>query len=293
MKQSAAAVLAASLTLGAASNALAQASGPQVYDPWERFNRFGFAVFMAVDKAVIRPAAHVYMAVVPQPLRTGVHHMLTNLGEPVVGVNDVFQGHLFQAGRTTARFVANSTVGVGGLFDPAAKVGLPHHDNGFDVTLGRYHVKSGPFIFLPVLGPTSVRGLIGVGVDGALDPFHWVSYPGRTALGVSRTVVGGIDTRAVNDAAFTALLSDATDPYATLRSVYLQNEQSRIDQGTPAAQQPLPEFDEGKPAPAPTGAPPADAPRAADAAPPPAAPLLPPEQAPPPAVPAPPPQAGL
>ncbi|QUD86167.1 MlaA family lipoprotein [Phenylobacterium montanum] len=250
MKRSAAA-LAASLMLGAATNALAQASAPANADPWEPANRFGFSIFMAVDRVVMRPAAKVYERVLPKVVRTGVHNMLVNLGEPVVGMNDVFQGRFKQAAKTTVRFVADSTVGVGGMIDVGAKTGLPHHDNGFDLTLGRYRVKSGPYVFLPILGPSSVRDLFGICVDSVIDPLHWVNYPGRTALGVSRTLVGGVDTRAVNDAAFEALISDATDPYATLRSVYLQNQQSKIDEGKPPTDQPLPDFDEEKPAPAP------------------------------------------
>ena len=264
MKRSAHAAVAASLMLGAATHAAAQMRSPSVSDPWEGFNRFGFRVFMAVDRAVIRPVALAYQKITPSLLRTGIHHALVNMSEPVVGMNDVFQGHFRQAGHTTLRFVANSTIGVGGLFDPAARGGLPHHDNGFDLTLGRYHVKSGPFVFLPVLGPSSVRDIVGVVIDGAIDPLHWVNYPHRTALGLGRSLVGGIDTRARNDAAFESLLSDATDPYATLRSVYLQNEQSQIDEGKPATEQPLPEFDEGAPAPAtPPAATAAPAPEAA------------------------------
>lgn len=251
MKRSAAAVFTACLMLGAATNALAQASGPSAADPWEPANRFGFRVFMALDRAVIRPAAKAYQAVLPKPVRTGIHNVLSNLGEPVIGVNDIFQGRFHQAAKTTVRFVANSTVGIAGLIDVGARTGLPHHDNGFDLTLGRYHVVSGPYVFLPILGPSSVRDLFGICVDGVIDPLHWVSYPHRAAAGVGRTLVGGVDTRANNDAAFEALLSDATDPYATLRSVYLQNEQSQIDEGKPATDQPLPEFDEEKQAPAP------------------------------------------
>jgi phospholipid-binding lipoprotein MlaA len=115
-------------------------------------------------------------------------------------------------------------------------------------------------VFLPILGPSSVRDLFGICVDGVTDPLHWVSYPHRAAIGLGSTLIGGVDTRANNDAAFEALLSDATDPYATLRSVYLQNEQSQIDEGKPATDQPLPDFDEEKPSPHAEAVPAPDAP---------------------------------
>ncbi len=252
----------------AASNACAQARSPSAGDPWEPFNRVGFAVFMALDRGIVRPAAMLYTHVLPSPLRKGIHNVLSDMGEPVVGMNDVFQGHFRKAGVTTLRFFTNTTVGVGGLFDVATRGGAPHHNNGFDLTLGRYHVKPGPYLFVPILGPGSVRDLLGYAVDGAIDPLHWANYPHRTTISLTHALVAGIDKRAANDASFEALLSDATDPYATLRSAYMQNEQSQIDEGTPAAQQPLPDFDEPPPTTATPAAP--DAPQTPPPAPTPA-----------------------
>ncbi|HEY2659422.1 MAG TPA: VacJ family lipoprotein [Caulobacteraceae bacterium] len=288
MKRLATSATIGTLIVAAASNTCAQGRSPSAADPWEPANRFGFVVFMALDRAIIRPVAMIYSHVVPSPLRKGIHNMLSNMSEPVVGINDVFQGHFRKAGVTTARFVTNTTLGVGGLFDMASQMGAPHHDNGFDLTLGRYHVKSGPYLFVPIVGPTSVRDLFGYVVDGALDPLHWANYPHRTTIGLSRTLVGGADKRSLNDSSFESLLSDATDPYATLRSVYLQNEQSQIDEGRSPAQQPLPDFDESAPpgaqepaAPPPeTPQTPPTAPQAAPAAP--QTPPAPPEAASPP-----------
>ncbi len=249
----------AALMLGTATGAYAQGATHDHSDPWEGFNRFSFKIFMGLDRAIIAPVARAYLKVVPKPVQTAIHNVIANLGEPVVGINDVLQGHFHKATVTTVRFVTNSTFGVGGLIDMATPAGVPHHDNGFDITLGRLHIGSGPYVFLPLIGPSTVRDLIGSSVDSAMDPFHWANYPHRAAFGVARTLVGAVDTRARNDANLTSLLSDATDPYATLRSVYLQNEQSKIDEGTPAAQQPLPDFDDGTPAtpPATDGAKPA------------------------------------
>lgn len=244
------------LVLALAPHALAQ--GPVVQgpvanpDPWERFNRFSFRVHQAIDRAALRPLAMAYVHVTPKPLREAIHNVIANLGEPVVAFNDVFQGRFRQAGMTTVRFATNSTVGVAGVFDVATGAGAPHHHNGFDLTLGRYHVASGPFLFIPLLGPTTVRDLIGMGVDGAINPIQWAKYPERNTVVITRAIVGGVDLRARVDSQLESLMSDAVDPYATLRSVYLQNVQSQINEGQPdAAPQPLPDFDEAAPAPAP------------------------------------------
>lgn len=214
-------------------------------DPFEHANRVGYGVHQFLDRVLLRPAAMAYKTIVPAIVRTGVRHVLDNLDEPVVVANDLFQGHPGNAGRTTVRFAVNSTVGVLGVFDVADKTGLPHHDNTFAFTLGRHHVKPGPFLFIPLVGPTTTRDLVGGAVDGVLDPFHWLHYRYRNPITVSRAVAGGLDTRANADADLSALLDGATDPYATLRSVYLQNQQSQIDGGGTATTLPaLPDFDE-------------------------------------------------
>ena len=241
--------LTGSLLLSVASPALAASNAAPNPDPWERFNRSSFALHQALDKAVLRPLALAYKRALPSLLQDGIHNVISNLTEPVVAANDLLQGRFHQAGLSTGRLVANSTLGIGGVFDVASKMGAPHHDNGFDITLGRYHVKAGPYLFIPLLGPASVRGIVGVGVDGLLDPLHWTNYPHQTTITTLRVVVGGIDTRARVDDDLQALMSEATDPYATLRSVYLQNEDSQIHAGEPAADQPLPDFGDPQTAP--------------------------------------------
>ena len=213
-------------------------------DPLEHANRVGYGIHQFLDRVLLRPVAMAYKAVVPGVVRTGVRHVLDNLDEPVVVANDLFQGHPGNAGRTTVRFAVNSTVGVLGLFDVAGKTGLPHHDNTFAFTLGRHHVKPGPYLFIPLVGPTTVRDLAGGVVDGTLDPFHWLHYRYRNPITVARAVAGGLDTRVEADADLSALMDGATDPYATLRSVYLQNQQSQIDGGDTTTLPALPDFDD-------------------------------------------------
>lgn len=198
-------------------------------DPLEGLNRALFSVHRVLDRILFRPLAIVYKTVVPRPLRTGIRHVFANLGEPVVFVNDVLQLKPSRAVRTLGRFTVNSTIGIGGLLDVAKGEGLPHHPNGFGNTLGRYGVGPGPYLFIPFLGPTDVRDLAGGGADGAFLP-RVVGYPfDRRAFTISRQVLTGLDLRVENDAGYTALLDSAADPYATLRSVYLQDRAAEIE----------------------------------------------------------------
>jgi phospholipid-binding lipoprotein MlaA len=243
-------------------------SGQTNGDPWERTNRAVYRFDQGLDRIAIRPAAMGYQKIVPGPLRNIIRNFLDNIHEPIIIANDILQFRLKRAAGSTVRFVANSTLGIGGMFDVATGAGLPHHDNSFGATLGRYGVHPGPYIYLPIAGPSTVRSLIGTGVDTALDPLYWAKYADKGTITVSRAVVNGLDTRARVDASLTALTSDATDPYATLRSVYLQNLQSVVngDNGPVGS---LPDFDDPGAAPAakPDAASPAAPPPAAEPAP--------------------------
>ena len=278
------AILLGLIVVGAAPGTAARAAAPGAAattrasnpDPWQGFNRAGFAVHQFLDHWFLRPAAMAYQHVTPAPVRQGVHNFLGNLGEPVVAANDLMQGRVSKAGLTTARFVTNSTVGVAGLFDVARHMGAPHHDNSFGLTLGRAHVAAGPYLFVPLMGPSTIRDLFGSVVDAALDPLHWVRYRNSVEVNVTRVVLGGLDERARIDPDLRALLADATDPYATLRSVYLQNRQSEIENNGAAAPSALPDFGEPAEPPPPSAAPaPASSPE-------PSAPVVDPAGTPPP-----------
>jgi len=231
----------------------AAAASPAAADPWERFNRRGYAINRFLDRVLIRPAAMLYRALTPGPIGKGLHNVVTNLSEPLVFINDVLQLRLRRAASATVRFAFNSTLGVAGLIDVVAHEGIPHHDSTFGDTLGRYGVRPGPYLFIPVLGPSTVRDLLGTGVDASIDPVHWASYPYRTEISTSAAVVGGLDMRAGADDELKAILSDAADPYATLRSVYLQYRQSEIEGGGPPTVLPalpaLPDIDDSGSAP--------------------------------------------
>jgi phospholipid-binding lipoprotein MlaA len=238
-------------------------------DPLESTNRKFFNSQSGFDKHVFRPVAHVYQRLTPGPIGKAIHNVLTNLSEPLVIVNDLLQLRLKRAGQDTLRLTANTTAGWLGLMDVATPGGLPHHDNDFGVTLGRWGVGPGPYLYLPFVGPSTVRDAVGLGVDTAASPFNWVSFPHQTVVLVSQQVVETLDQRVQTEAEQDTLLRDAADPYATLRSVYLQNRESLVrgEKATP----PLPPIDTEAPTPD-ISQPPATTPPSSSQAPPPPAP---------------------
>lgn len=192
-------------------------------DPHEKFNRSMFGIQQKFDRAIFRPVARGYATIIPKFIRSGLRNLLRHIRLPIVFLNDVLQLKPKRAVRSLARFAINTTAGVGGLFDVAKTAKLPLRNNGLGNTLARYGVGPGPYLFLPLVGPTQLRDLFGGGVDGLIYPVAIGSPFNRTDYQVSTAAIGGLDLRAESDAGFKALLDGAADPYASLRSVYLQN----------------------------------------------------------------------
>ena len=143
-------------------------------DPFEQTNR---AIFRFNDKFntnVTLPVAWVYVNYVPRRIRTGVHNVLDNVESPVTFANDLLQADVTGAGETLARFLLNSTMGLGGLVDVGKVYGLPAHESDFGQTLARYGVPSGPFLVLPLIGPSTPRDILGTGVDLVADPLFYM-----------------------------------------------------------------------------------------------------------------------
>jgi phospholipid-binding lipoprotein MlaA len=203
----------------------------QTNDPLEPTNRVFYAINNGLDTVILRPAALAYRYVVPGPVRTGIHNVLSNLGTPVQLTNDILEGKPRRAGDTTMRFVINTTAGVLGVFDVAKGWGYPDHDADFGMTLANWGVPEGPFLFLPVLGPTDPRDAAGFGVDIAMDPFTWVGN-GQTGWRVfdwTRYALGALDARERVLTDLDQIKKTALDPYATFRSLYRQHRQGQID----------------------------------------------------------------
>lgn len=230
------------LALAAAAAPAAAHAQEVVDDPWEGFNRDMYAVHDSVDRAVLEPVARGYRAVTPGPVRQGVRNFLRNLRGPVIFINDVLQGEIGRAGLTAARFGVNTTVGVVGVFDPASSMGLEGHDEDFGQTLAVWGVESGPYIFVPVLGPTTLRDGAGRIVDIAFDPLTWARGDDIDAWRAARGAAVGVSAREQIIEAVEDIRRDSVDPYVTLRSSYLLLRESAIQNG-PSDVQDLPEFE--------------------------------------------------
>jgi phospholipid-binding lipoprotein MlaA len=213
-----------------ASDPDAVADFEETNDPLEPTNRVLYAFNNGVDTVILRPAAQAYRFVVPGRVRTGIHNMLTNLGTPVELSNDMLQGKPRRAGDTTMRFMINTTVGVLGFFDFAKDWGYPDHDSDFGMTLALWGLPEGPFLFLPVLGPSDPRDAVGLGVNVAMDPFTWVGKGAAVrALDWSRFAINAMDQRERHLDDIDSIKKTALDPYATFRSLYRQHRRAQID----------------------------------------------------------------
>jgi phospholipid-binding lipoprotein MlaA len=211
-------------------------------DPWEHPNRHLYRFNQGLDRGLIAPVVHVYMRVTPGQLRNGISNALDNLDQPRVVANDLLQGHPAMAGRATGGFVINSTVGLLGLFDVAGRWGIERHTSDFGQTLGRYGVGPGPYIFAPVAGPSDLRDGFGRLVDAVADPASLVLGGVTSTFGATRLGAIVVETRAEVDGALKGLDRDTIDPYAALRSAYLQ-QRTAVVQGSRGEEVDLPDID--------------------------------------------------
>jgi phospholipid-binding lipoprotein MlaA len=218
-----------------------------INDPLEPLNRTIFQFNEAIDAMFLRPLADFYRLLLPPRFREGVHNILTNLRSPVILANDLLQGEWGRAGTTTGRFVVNSTIGVGGIGDPASDLGLTYHNEDFGQTLAVWGVPEGPFLMLPVLGPSNPRDATGLAVDSAiLDPIGLLNTIGAepgwpstlspdwlSTLSYVRLGLTALDARAQNVEELDDLRKSSLDYYAAIRSLYRQFRTSEIYQGQP------------------------------------------------------------
>jgi phospholipid-binding lipoprotein MlaA len=203
-------------------------------DPLEPMNREVFAFNQVIDRFIIKPVAKGYVKVVPRAGRDAIFNVLRNLKEPIVCGNDTLQGEGRRAATTAARFVLNSTIGVLGIWDFAGKHGLPRQTGDFGQTLHVWGVGEGPYIMLPVWGPTSPRDGIGLGVDVYFDPMRYVAerYNYPNGMSTAKEAMWGVDTRARNLDSLDELERESIDYYAAFRSLYRQNRKAEVERGT-------------------------------------------------------------
>ena len=210
-----------------ASGCASQAGSPEG-DRFERFNRAMFGFNDGLGRHVLRPVATGYRRVVPEPAREGVHNFFNNLETPVILANDLLQGELRRAGETLGRFLVNSTLGVGGLYDMGKRFGMEFHDEDFGQTLAVWGAPQGPYLVLPFLGPTTVRAGVGKAADSYFSPWSlWLDRIARLCL----SAVDTIDSyaRVMDD--LEELRESSLDYYAAVRSLYLQHRAEEIRNG--------------------------------------------------------------
>jgi phospholipid-binding lipoprotein MlaA len=222
--------LAGCATPPPASDPEALADYRETNDPLEPTNRVIYQVNDAFDTVLLRPAAIAYRDALPQTVRDHTHNALTNLGMPVQLFNDMFEAKPRRAGDSLMRFVLNSTVGLGGIFDVATGLGWPDHDTDGGMTLALWGAPSGPYIYLPLFGPSSPREAVGQGMDYVVNPFSWVGHGSIVSdLNDVKYGISALDERSRVLDDLDKIKAQALDPYATIRSLYRQHRQSQID----------------------------------------------------------------
>jgi phospholipid-binding lipoprotein MlaA len=223
-KRRGAALLLAGMLAGCAT------SGGNPADPLEPFNRAMFRFNDAVDYVVLKPVAKGYRAVLPSFVRTGVSNFFSNLEDLWISFNDFLQGKVQQGGEDFARFFINSTFGLLGIFDVASDADLPKHNEDFGQTLGRWGLGPGPYLVLPILGPSTVRDGFGFLLDTQADLVWRIDYvPTRNTTYVTRAV----NTRTNLLDTTNALEEAALDKYSFVREVWLQRRRNLVYDGDP------------------------------------------------------------
>ena len=199
-------------------------------DPWQRMNRVTFRFDMGFYDHIGTPVARTYVRVVPHPIRTGIRNFFNNLTYPTVIVNDLLQGKVVDFARDTGRLLVNTTLGIGGLLDPAVHLGMPRERRDFGQTFGKWGIGTGPYLVLPFLGPSDVRDAIGLVPAEYTDPVHYVQ---NTWADYSTRTVGLVDTDTRLQPTL-HLIRQALDPYAFARHAYLAQREFMVNGPPPA-----------------------------------------------------------
>ncbi|WP_081931293.1 MlaA family lipoprotein [Lysobacter antibioticus] len=202
----------------------APASVPGAFDPWEKYNRKMHRFNMAVDRGVARPLARAYSKVVPRPVRLGVSNFFNNLGQPVSILNALLQGKPKQAAQALGRFALNTTLGIGGIFDPASDAKLPNRSEDFGQTLGVWGWKRSRYVELPFFGPRTVRDSFGALGDAPLSPLRHVE---RDRIRIPLQGLQLVDVRA-QLLPLDSLRDGAEDEYALVRDSWTQRRDYQI-----------------------------------------------------------------
>ncbi|MHC9083798.1 MlaA family lipoprotein [Luteimonas sp. RIT-PG2_3] len=208
------------------------------YDPWEGWNRRVHGFNNAVDRTVAKPLAKAYVRVVPRPVRLGVTNFFSNLGQPVSALNALLQGKPKQAGQSLARFLVNTTLGIGGIFDPASDANLPRRSEDFGQTLGVWGWTTSRFVELPLFGPRTLRDTFGLIGDAPLSPVRQVD-DSTVRIGLQGLQLVDVRTQLF---AVDSLREGAVDEYALVRDAWLQRRNYQIQGDRKQSDESLPDY---------------------------------------------------
>ena len=208
-----------------------------INDPLEPLNRVVFAVNIEADRYILKPVAYVYKEAVPRPIRKMMGNFLDNLRTPLTFLNALLQGDTDHAGTAFLRFTTNSAFGFAGLADVAAEMGFVRRDEDFGQTLAVWGVAEGPYLMLPLLGPSNARDAAGRVGDYFGDPFTYLRFE---KFSYARFGAKFVDVRARNYELLNDLERSSVDFYAAIRSLYRQNRRDAIANGAEAELPPLP-----------------------------------------------------
>ncbi len=235
------------ITVGAVALALTACSTvqtPSKDDPWEGFNRSVYTFNDTIDQYALKPVAKGYVKVTPQPVRDSVTNFFANIGDVYNAANNLLQLKIADGVEDIMRIVINTVFGVGGLFDVASLAKLPKHNQDFGLTLGHYGVPAGPYLVLPLLGPSTVRDGVGMVGNYFINPLTYVNPP---ALSWGLYGLDVVSARANLLGASDLLEGAAIDKYSFLRNAYLQRRQYLLSDGHTSGN--LPDYGDGAPPP--------------------------------------------
>lgn len=224
-------VIALGLTLSACTTTRVGTDRLAQKDPLQGFNRAVWAVNQGADKVVVKPVTQVYRAVAPKPARDGVRNFFANVSEPFSFINNILQGNVDRAVRNLGRFLVNTTAGIGGLFDHASRVGIKPANEDFGQTLAAWGANGGPYLMLPLLGPSTLRDGVGMGVSQLGDPYRVClrecGLPEGVPTGLTALQIVSIRDGLIESGA-DSFLESSLDPYAAARSAFLQRRRAEI-----------------------------------------------------------------
>lgn len=206
-----------------------------INDPLEPLNRIFFALNRVIDTIILKPVAVIYDTVLPTPVQNGIGNFIQNLASPIYFLNHALQGNPEAAAKTALRFFMNTTMGLGGILDAGTELGYPETPTGFADTLGVWGVDTGPYLMLPIIGPSSFRGASGFAGDYYSNPFSYIfakkrpHYKRRWML-YTLTATETVHNRSKVIAPLDDLEKNSADYYASIRSIHLQQQQYKVAQ---------------------------------------------------------------